>query len=407
MNLHLARYIDRWVGLPLCFCLHALARLLGQPVPPLGATTPPSAAPRPAPARVLAVKFYGLGNIVMILPALRALRAAYPDVEVDFLTLPGNAALLEQSGLVRRVLSVDVGGVWRFARSVVRLLGGLARGGYDTVLDFEQFLKVSGVFAFMTGARERIGLDTEGQYRGWLYTTRIAYTDSEHTSDLFLRLVAPLGVRAGEAPPWRLPIPPEARARVQALLAGAADRPLVVVHLGIGPNHGEIALKRWDVDRFAAVAAALVERHGVTVAFTGQGAEERALIADATTRMGHPALDLCDRLGVAELSALVGAARFVLSNDTSVMHLAGVVGTPAVALLGPTSPLLYGPRGDRDLVFYKQLYCSPCFSNYNLKISRCTDPVCMRSITVEEVLAGIERLHFGPARPRAAAGERA
>ncbi len=59
------------------------------------------------------------------------------------------------------------------------------------------------------------------------------------------------------------------------------------------------------------------------------------------------------------------------------------------AFFGPTEPRIYGPRGDDDLVFYKSLFCSPCLCNYNLKMSRCVNPVCMRAITVDEVLRGI------------------
>jgi len=81
------------------------------------------------------------------------------------------------------------------------------------------------------------------------------------------------------------------------------------------------------------------------------------------------------------------------------MHLAGLVHTPVIAFFGPTEPRIYGPRGDTDLVFYKSLYCSPCLSNYNLKMSRCVDPVCMRAIGVDEVVAGIDA--------RFPAGERA
>jgi ADP-heptose:LPS heptosyltransferase len=391
MNLHLARYVDRWVGLPLCFLLHGFARLAGEPLPSIGATTPPVDGVLAPPRRILAMKFYGLGNIAMILPILHELRAAFPDVEIDVLTLPGNASLLEQSGLVRRVLTTDVTTTPRFARSVARLAGALRRGGYDAVLDFEQFLKVSGIFGFWTRAPRRLGLDTEGQHRGWLYTTRIAYTDSVHTVDVFRRLAAPFGT-PGAPMPWRLPVPEAARRAARQLAGGGTSpaRRLVVVHVGTGPNYDKIAVKRWDIDRFADLADALASRHDALVAFTGQGPEEQALIDEARGRMRAESVDLCDRLEVATLTGLVAEAAFVVSNDTSLVHLAGIIGTPVVALFGPTSPMLYGPRGDRDLVFYERLYCSPCISNYNLKLSRCTDPVCMRSITVAEVLAGIE-----------------
>ena len=97
-----------------------------------------------------------------------------------------------------------------------------------------------------------------------------------------------------------------------------------------------------------------------------------------------------------ELLALLRRSTLTISNDTSVMHLSAVVGTPVVALFGATSPLQYGPLDpERHLVFYKDLYCSPCVTNYNLKVSYCSEPVCIRSITVEEVLEGIDRRYLG------------
>src|SRR5207244_1440229 len=203
-----------------------VGRVAGRRLPPLGATTPPSVGRTWArPRRVLAIKFYGLGNIVMILPTLAALRTAVPEVEIDFLTLPGNEELLAQSGLVTRVLTVEVATFPRFVRAGARLIRRLRAGGYDTVLDFEQFLKVSGIFGFLSGAPELIGFDTEGQPRGCIYTTRVVSTDSVHTRELFLRLAIPLGLSPGPAPDWRLPIAVEDRARVPALLDGVEGPP--------------------------------------------------------------------------------------------------------------------------------------------------------------------------------------
>jgi hypothetical protein len=79
-----------------------------------------------------------------------------------------------------------------------------------------------------------------------------------------------------------------------------------------------------------------------------------------------------------------------------------------VAFFGPTAPFQYGPGDGNHLVFYRDLYCSPCVTNYNLKVSRCLDPVCIRTITVDEVLAGIEARFLAPQAPlRAAIQERA
>jgi ADP-heptose:LPS heptosyltransferase len=273
---------------------------------------------------------------------------------------------------------------------------------HDVVLDFEQFVKISTIIAWASGAPARIGFNTDGQRRGFLYTTRIVYTDSDHMSGIYARLLRPLGI-TGPLPPTLLATTPADRGTVAAFLAGAGvpgDRfPLVAVHLGIGDNFYRIPLKRWDPANFAAVADGLAARWGATIVFTGRGEEERALIAHARGLMREPSLDACDRFGVPALAALLERCHFVVANDTSVMHLAGLVGTPVVAIFGPTAPLHYGPRGERNLVFYRDLYCSPCLTNYNLKVSRCLDPVCMRGIRPDEVLAAIEAQYLGDAAP--------
>jgi len=412
MNLNLARYIDRWLGLAVCLVLWIVGQIqglfTGRMLPGLRATTPPQSWRKPAqPARVLGIKFYGLGNIAMILPTLRAMREHLPDCEIDFLTLPGNVSLLEESGLVARTLTVDVRSFGKFLVSVVRLMTALRQRRYDAILDFEQFMKLSGVFAFLTGAAVRVGFNTEGQARGWLYSHRVAYADTDHMADIFMRVAVPFDAAVFPAPRVRLPIAPAAEARARTVAGGGAHDLIVAMHVGTGPNYNKIAIKRWDLRRFAELADALIERHGARVVFTGQGAEEARLIEDARSAMRHRegSVSACDQLTVSELVALLAISSFVVSNDTAAMHLAGLVATPVVAFFGPTLPRIYGPRGESDLVFYKSLYCSPCLSNYNLKISRCVDNVCMQAISANEVIAGIEQHFLLPdlrAVPRAA-----
>jgi ADP-heptose:LPS heptosyltransferase len=301
---------------------------------------------------------------------------------------------------VARVLPVDVRNGARFLRSLGAAMLAIRRRGYDTVLDFEQFVKLSTIIAFLSGARRRIGFNTDGQRRGFLYTTRVVYTDSDHMTGIYARLLRPFGI-TGPLPFTMLRTSDADRRAAHAFLAAAGIAtdhfPLVAVHMGIGDNVYRIPLKRWDPEHFAAVADGLATRWGAAIVFTGRGPEERALIDAARARMTQRSVDACDRFDVPELAALLERCHFVVANDTSVMHLAGLVGTPVVAIFGPTAPLHYGPRGARDLVFYRDLYCSPCLTNYNLKVSRCREPVCMRGIHPDEVLAGIAEHYLGDA----------
>jgi ADP-heptose:LPS heptosyltransferase len=401
-----ARHIDSWVGLAACSVLYLFSRirsLLGGPhQPDLRSTTPPGHHEVSHAQRVLAIKLYGLGNITMLLPAMAALRQGLPGVEIDFLTLRENRTLLERAGVVDHAIGVSAEGYGRLIGSLWRAFRTIRGRRYDLVIDFEQFAKLSAIIAYLSGAPERIGFNTDGQRRGWLFTTRVVYTDSEHMRGIFMRLLRPLGIDSCPEVP-SLPTQPEEAARAGAILAEhgvASDHfPLIGVHVGSGPNFYEVPLKRWPTQSFARLCDALIERHAASIVFTGKGNGERSLIRQTQALMHHPAIDTCDQLSVGELLALLRACHIVISNDTSVMHLAAALKTPVAALFGPTNPLQYGPGNDEDLVFYKDLFCSPCLTNYNLKVSYCSDPVCIRTISAEEALAGIEERFLGADAP--------
>ncbi len=411
LDLNAARRVDTWAGLAICAVLFAYSRVRalfgGRRLAPLWATTPPlPGAPAIRPRRVLAIKFYGLGNIVMLLPVIQALREAHPGVEVDFLTLAENCPLLDRSRLVERAIGIEVGGYASFLRSFWRALATIRARRPDVALDFEQFIKLSTIVAFLSGAPERVGFNTDGTRRGWLYTIRVVYADSQHMSRIFMRLLRALQI---DVPlrPVRLAVTADEEATAAALLRErhvAPDHfPLVAVHVGSGANFYKTALKRWPPSHFAQVCDGLVERYGAAVVLTGKGHEERELVAQTQAAMRCAAINACDRLSLGGLVALLSRCHLLVSNDTSVMHLAAALQVPVAAIFGPTSPMQYGPGNGSDLVFCQNLYCSPCLTNYNYKVSRCTDPVCVRTITAEEVLDGIGKRFLDPDAPFRAA----
>ena len=407
----LARFIDTWGGLAICavFYLHArLAswRSAGPGLPARRATTPPNAsvAPLSKPQRILAIKTYGLGNVAILLPVLASMRQAYPDAIIDMLTLDVNCDLVERTGLIDETIPLRVAGLGHALLSILGILRKTRSRKYDLVVDFEQFIKLSTVIAYWSGAPERVGFNTDGQRRGWLYTKRVVYTDSQHMSGIFARLLQPLAIDSQPGPFAVTTRPEEERAVDRFLQQSFVDvedaGPLIAIHVGSGPNFYDVPLKRWPIESFAALAEGLIERYGARIVFTGKGDEEAELIERTRAQIQNPAcaVSSCDRFSIGELLAFLRRADLTVSNDTSVMHLSAVIDTPVVAFFGPTSPLQYGPlHPERHLVFYDDLYCSPCVTNYNLKVSYCSDPVCIRGIQVERVLAGIERDSFGDA----------
>ncbi len=405
-----SRPLDTWGGLLICWVLAIWARLRavtgGPPLPPLQATTPPGDTPIPVPKRVLAIKFYGLGNIAMLLPVLQDLRDGLPEgAEIDFLTLEGNRSLLEISGLTTNVLTARLNSPFEFLSGVLSALRFARSRRYDVVVDFEQFIKISAIFAYLSRTPERIGFNTDGQNRAWLYTTRVVYTDSEHMSGIFRRLLRPLGIRPSRRQVSMALGDEDERAIDEILAQGGVDGssfPIIGVHAGSGPNFYRVPLKRWPLENFVELCDALCDRYGAKLVLTGQGEEEKEIVDEVRQRMRGETIDTCDLLTVRQLLALMNRCHLVVANDTSVVHLAALMRTPCVAFFGPTAPIHYGPNNPEDLVFYRDLYCSPCLTNYNLKISRCVDPVCIRGIGVEEVLAGIDREYLGESAPQRA-----
>jgi lipopolysaccharide heptosyltransferase II len=405
VSIGLGRKIDTWAGLAICAALYLFARARGERLPFHRATTPPDAARPPAvPRRILTIKTYGLGNMCILMPVLAALRRAYPDATIDMLTLDSNCRLMERSGLIDHAIPFRLGSVGTVVANLWGIIRTTRERKYDLVIDFEQFIKMSSIIAYLSGAPERIGFNTDAQRRAWLYTIRVVYTDSEHQSKIFARLLRPMGI-VSPLVPFEFPAREEEEAAADRLLAEfgiEAGPPLIAVHAGSGTNYSDVPLKRWPVEYFAALCDQLVSRHGAVIVFTGKGDEERQLIERTMGLMKGRAVSACDRLGIGELLGFLRRCTLAVSNDTSVMHLAALVGTPVVALFGATSPLQYGPQDpEKHLVMYQDLYCSPCVTNYNLKVSNCSDAVCMRGMTVDHVLEAMERKFLNDATVRA------
>lgn len=315
--------------------------------------------------RVLVVRPGGIGDAVLLLPALRALRRTAPDSPVDVLCESRNAPVLELSGLADRVLRADA--------APLATLRSLRPGRYAAVLDTEQFHRFSAVLAARTRAPLRVGFNVAPARRG-IYTHAVPY-DLQGPEDVqFGRiLAAALGApavalppREESIPPSRLPPPPE----------GLPGR-FVALHPG-----GSVPCKRWGADRYAALAAGLRDRAGLACVLVGSK-EDRPAAAAVARAAG--AIDLCGRLDLGATAAVLARAGLLVGPDSGIAHLAVAAGARAVVLFGPSDPLKWGPPADRGIALREPLPCSPCsMFGYNRP---CRSNACMAALSVERVLA--------------------
>ncbi len=397
MNVTLGRFLDRFIGVPVCYGLWLLERLL--PGTRLVYNRDPE--------RVLIIKLFGLGNVVELMPALAAVRRRFPAARITVLTLESNAGILEGFGPVDEMLYFKDNGWLAAMVCALRLMPALYGRRFELVLDMDPIGRFCTLLAWFTRAPHRLGFATRGQYREQLYTLSVPLREDQHIRHIFMDLLQPLGVISPGLPELLPPPVPtdtlrDITARVAAL---PGTGPLVVVN----PNASTVALeRRWPVERYAGLIRAITQRHParvVVVGAPGEAAHVASLMALLPSSPG--VANWAGTTSLTELSALLSLADLVISNDTGPMHLACAHGVPTVSLFGPESPSRYGPVGPQHRVLYSHRPCSPCMAFSNEKRVHCTiGAACLSDLTVEAALAAaLELLSEAPGAGAQQAGQ--
>lgn len=315
-----------------------------------------------------------IGDAVMSLPFLRAIRRAHPSDDLAVLARRGPAAIYRAEGSANEVLLRA-----SFAADVLQLRRGRFEEAYLLPNSFRAAL-----LAFGSGARTRIGYATDR--RGALLTHALPEpSGTGHQLRDYDALLATRGIAPDDAPP-RLPLPGSAVARADAVLAAAKIAPAQFIALCPGSAFAET--KRWPAERYAALADALTGRGLRCALMIGPGEQALAARVASAARAEVPVLGA--ELDPVELAAVLARARCAVTNDSGPMHLAGAVGTAVVAFFGATDPGRTGPSGSPARVLDRYVFCSPCF-----KTDCPYGHECMREIGVEAAIAAVIELVGG------------
>ena len=338
--------------------------------------------------RILILKPSSLGDVVNALPFLASLRRRYPDRHIAWLVEEEAAGVLLGHPLLDRVI---VSGRRRWGRealaplrwpSALREIGALVaqlrEGRYDLVVDLQGLLK-SALMLLLAGARFRVGLADAREASQRALTHLVPVPSAPvHAVDRYLEAARFLG--ADPSPKtFIFPSGPEDDAKAEALLAEAGVRPGDRV-VALNPR-ARWPTKLWEEDRFARVGEMLARRYRARVLVTGS-LSDLPLARRLAARMDPAPFLVAGRTDLRVLIALLKQIDLLVTLDSGPMHLAAALGTPLVALFGPTDPRLTGPYGTGGTILRVPLPCSPCLKR------RCQiqdDRLCMRSISEEDV----------------------
>jgi heptosyltransferase-2 len=322
-----------------------------------------------------------VGDAVLALPAVAAVRRGFPGSELWVAARSGAGDIFAAAGLADRTVTLPEGNDLASIRQAARELGGRS-------LDAGLLLTNSfgsALLFYLARIPERWGYAADG--RSLLLTRAVRRKRPgvpRHHVHYYLDLVAGLGIEASP-PELRLSVSPEdseaARLRLRELGLDPS-RPLVI--LCPGASYGPA--KRWPAERFARTAALLRERRGAEVLVIGSAPELELAESIRSRLAGKPAV-LTGQTSLRELMGLIGRATLLISNDTGPMHLANALGVPVVGVFGPTDPIATGPLRPPSRVVKKDVPCWPC------RYRECPlDHRCMKLILPEEVAAAAESI---------------
>ncbi|AHF05627.1 hypothetical protein MARPU_14430 [Marichromatium purpuratum 984] len=338
--------------------------------------------PRPIdPAEVreiLLIRTLYLGDVIMTMPMLRPLRERFPDARITLLTAAGAAPLLEGNPDLDALITYDP--FWFSDHSgpldYLRWRWRMRHRRFDLVIEARADIREILMLVRPLQATHKVSYGVGGG--AWMLTRVVPYPGLKHKVEYHLDLCRALGCRV-EGVHWGVHHSSAERAAARQLLAERGiTRPFVAVHPG-----SRLVLKCWPAARYGALVEQIGRRLGLAVVLFG-GPDERALAAEVAGAGGPRVHDLSGQLGLRAMAALLREARVLVCNDSAPLHLAAALGTPALALFGPSSSRETRPYGNgHRVVEVADLWCRAGCDEHV-----CRHPErqwCMRQLGVDQV----------------------
>jgi heptosyltransferase-3 len=345
-------------------------------------------APALPPQRILCIKLKHIGDVLLMTPAIHALRRAWPDSAVAALVPRGTEEVLAGNPDLTAVFILDREAGYAGDLALVR---ALRRFEPDLVLEMGQGDREA-ILGWLSGARHRVGYvpGRSGAWRRMLLTRAVPWNGWQHVVETNVDLVRACGVAAQASRPL-LAVQPELRARMAERLTAAGMGPgqrLVVVH-----PVSRWLFKAWPEVSCAETIMRLAREMPVAIALTsgpGNGERDTANRILARAQLpegGGPIINLIGHTSLGELAALLERASLFVGVDSAPMHMAAALGVPVVVLFGPSGEMSWGPWGEEHAVVASPYLCRPCGQDGCLGDKRSD---CLEAITVQMVWEAVE-----------------
>lgn len=320
---------------------------------------------------LLLIRPGGIGDAVLLAPAIRRLREIFPKVRIEVLAERRNAGTFALCPGIDRVLCYDKPGeLWQALKS-----------RYNVVVDSEQWHRLSAIVTRMIRSQVKIGYGTNERKR--LFTHSIGYSHENYEVDSFFELLKPLGIEPPSTvlSPF-LTVPAVDQRTADKMLGKLQGKPLITIFPG-----ASIAERCWGNDKFRQLAKRLIDAGCCVVIVGGKEdvASGHAIVA------GTCALNLAGQTSLCETAGILNRSKLLVSGDSGVLHIGVGLGMPTVSLFGPGVAAKWAPRGNQQVVINHQLLCSPC-TRFGTTPPCPIGAKCIQDISVDEVFVAAQKL---------------
>ena len=389
MKLSTQRWIDRWIGVPIC-------RLLS-----LFKSKNRFRSAEETVQRILIILLSELGSLILSYPMVQKLKLKYPGAEIHFLVFSQNAEALSLLNVVpeKNIFSIRSSSLTALLKDSLLNVLRIRNRRMDVVIDCELFSRISSILAFLTGAPVIAGFHPhkqEGLYRGSYINRPVLYNPYLHISRQFMNLAD--AIESESMPPGKsrispgqltlpfVPLPKSMTESFQRRLfkdfPGILSRKLILIY----PGGGQLPIRAWPISHYVDLSKRLMEK-GFHIGIIGlpddKGLAE-TLLSNLNSQKIFNLTGYTKTLK--ELLVLFNSASLLITNDGGPCHIAALIDLPAIVLYGPETPILYGSLNPKAQHIYANISCSPCLSAYNHRHSPCDgNNVCLQWISPEEI----------------------
>lgn len=330
--------------------------------------------------KILIIKPSSLGDIVLALPALSALRRNFPSAKISWLVRPEFAPLLENHPHLTEVIPFDrkfLGKAWYHPKAFAALLSliwRLRRDKFDIVFDFQGLFRTA-CLAWLSGSKKRFGMANARELAHLFYTHKVEQDqDCIHLVDYYSKIIKAAGATDIDVQ-FELPVNQYICDSVKKLLASRDIKLGKYVIFVPGSTHSS---KRWPVEHFAALADRISTRLSLPIIAVGTE-HEKSIVDEIQNFTDVPIINFAGQTSLSELVALLKPARLVVSNDTGPGHIAAALGTPLVMMFSWSNPARIAPYGRTECMIAREPYGrGPEIKSFDAKHS-------VETITVDEV----------------------